>query len=81
LQKTISLFKILSSKVALKAPSGAPYFTAFLIEPLIPDTVLIYAPVNLDASRLELNIPFINAVFFIILYGSPINFNFFITLN
>ena len=56
-------------------------FAAFLIEPRIPETVLIDAPVNLLTSRLELNIPLMKAVFFMILYGSPMSFSFFIILN
>ena len=59
----------LSSKVALKAPAlpdGAPALRAaadassrmaFLILPLIPDTVLICAPSNFAASSADVNIP------------------------
>jgi len=47
----------------------------------MPLTVFSYAPVNLAASKFELNIPLMNAVFLWILKGSPISFSFFITLN
>lgn len=59
----MSLIKILSSKVALKLPGYTPSLIARFTVPLIPDTVLSYAPVNLAASRLVLNIPLIKAVF------------------
>ena len=42
---------------------------AFLIDPLIPETVLIWAPSNLAASSAEVNIPSMNAVFFSTRYG------------
>lgn len=67
LQKTMSLSKILSSKVARKEPGYAFSFTTRLIEPLIPETVLKDAPVNLATSTLEVNIPLMKAVFFITL--------------
>ena len=67
----------LSSKVALKAPSGV--LRHFLICPLIPDTVRIAAPSNFATSKLVLNMPLMNAVFLNILYGSPVSFSFFIT--
>jgi len=60
LTNTISLMSILSSNVALKAPSGE--LNDFLIIPLIPDTVLIAAPSNLATSRALLNIPLMKAV-------------------
>ena len=67
----------LSSKVALKAPSGE--LRHFLIWPLIPDTVRMAAPSNFATSKLVLNMPFIKAVFLNILYGSPVSLSFFIT--
>ena len=72
----ISDIKILSSKVALKEPSF-PSVAAFLIYPLIPETVWILAFSNLATSIFELNIPLIKAEFLYILKGSPIILSFF----
>lgn len=52
----VPLKRILSSNVALKAPSGD--FAAFLIWPLIPLTVCTLAPSNFATSSWELNIPY-----------------------
>lgn len=49
------LRRILSSNVALKAPSGV--FSAFFTCPRIPLTVRILAPSNFVTSRMELNMP------------------------
>ena len=64
--------------MALNAPSGE--LKHFFICPRIPETDLIAAPSNFATSKLVLNIPLIKAVFLKILYGSPVSFNFFITL-
>ena len=55
LTKAISLIRILSSKVARKAPSGV--LRPFLIWPLIPETVRMAAPSNLATSKELVNIP------------------------
>ena len=51
----LPLSRILSSKVALKAPSGV--LTAFLICPRMPLTVRKAAPSNRPTSNAELNMP------------------------
>ena len=73
-RKTISLMRILSSKVALKWPSGRA--NARLICPRTPDTVRIAAPSNFAISRAEVNISRMKAVFLNIFTGVPVNFSF-----
>lgn len=63
LQKTRSDLRILSSKVARNDPGYAPSLTTRFIVPRMPETVLSYAPVNFAASRFELNMPLMKAVF------------------
>ena len=61
-KKTMSLIFILSSKVARKLPSGPPILsesllTAFLIVPLIPETVLMALFSNFATSKELVNMP------------------------
>ena len=63
----MSDFRILSSKVARKAPGGAlfmeeEFVTAFLIWPRMPDTVRMAAPWNLATSSWLLNMSRMKAV-------------------
>lgn len=76
-QNIKSDIKILSSKWALNNPSYLS-LTILLIYPLIPDTVLILAPINFYTSIYELNIFFTIAVFLNTFSGSPINLSFFL---
>ena len=67
LQNTISDMRILSSKVARKAPSAPGHLC--LICPRIPETVWIFTPSNRATSIDELNMSLMNAVFLKILNG------------
>uniref|UniRef100_A0A0A9EAB8 Uncharacterized protein n=1 Tax=Arundo donax TaxID=35708 RepID=A0A0A9EAB8_ARUDO len=86
-KKTMSLIRILSSKVHLAIPSvlslflfgisPGSIFAAFLTCPRIPLTVRMAAPSNLATSKSDVNIPLIRAVFLNILHGTPVSLIFF----
>mmetsp|Transcript_32630 Transcript_32630/g.92522 ORF Transcript_32630/g.92522 Transcript_32630/m.92522 type:complete len:216 (+) Transcript_32630:549-1196(+) len=79
----MSLLRILSSKVARKAPSLMPFCpgrSAFFIVPLIPDTVRMEAPSNFATSSSLLNIPPTKAVLRFVCIGVPTSLSFFTTL-